>query len=84
MTNFKALRLRMKAVIEGATGTDATSPKKVWIERSKYISETSHKVRVHSKNGKSSIRYVSDEELEVLHKEPNISRIVHITENKAE
>lgn len=84
MIDFKQLRLRMKAVIEGATGITDTGPKKVWIERSKYISEAAHKVRVHSKDGKSSIRYVSDEELEVLHKEPNISRIVHITEDKAD
>lgn len=84
MIDFKALRQRMRAVIEGANGTQDTGPKKVWIERSKYISETAHKVRVHSKDGKSSVRYVSDEELEVLHKEPNISRVVHLTEKKAD
>lgn len=83
-TLFKELRRRMKAVIEGASGTADDKPKTVWIERSKYISEAAHKVRVHSKDGKSEVRYVSDEELEVLHKEPNISRIVHITEDKAE
>lgn len=74
---FNDVRKGMIERVEGASGS-LDEPKGVWIEKTKYISEASHKVRIHHVSGESEVRYVSDEELDVLRKEPHISKVVHV------
>jgi hypothetical protein len=83
MTTLKEVRGRLNAELGIDSVVDETA-KNLWIPRTKYFTEQSHKVRVHTSDGKSEVRFVSDQELEVLHHEPHVTKIVHVNENKAE